>query len=465
MKRCFWYMLILTAFVFLLVGCQTVTSTVETTTEPPVTTTSPLTEALEIPFDEVFEANRMTDNMKQYEFFDLLRQCSYYGEPISDLAGFATWDGEIGSGDLLTVSDVLYAESSQTRDVSKEYADQTNRVKLLASVDGLVLPYGLEFGSSLDALLTKLGFSTDVLDQLADAETDTVILTSRTDGETTVTVVLVTTSEDGVTTAVYELIYTECDAMHSDENTINSRSVTMEYRESSGLNSVTYLLNCRTLTSFDSAVCMDTIGLYAEMSEEAFINLYRSYTYQGESIEKHPDFDSGWPIDDLNGGGTTFSTPNVIAGESTYRTFDDESGSYAISRKEFVFFAPIDQMPKPYGITFGTTLADALIASGITLDYENDFTPSEDDPHLMVLKRETYGVILTQWNLIDRGSPEGEQDTSPRYQLQYVRTYSTTGVNGKKKTETRCVEIGFDRQNTAASYISYLIEARFESAE
>ncbi len=120
-----------------------------------------------------------TAGVSQAEFKSMTKQYSYNGKPIEEIASGIHYDGDHGGG--WSATDQLfgfYNSFDVTED--RKYSDYSNRLHTKVPLEGLTLPYGIDFDDTLTDALKKLGLDIDPIKGFVSDEGTPGIMTLST---------------------------------------------------------------------------------------------------------------------------------------------------------------------------------------------------------------------------------------------------------------------------------------------
>ena len=147
--------------------------------------------------------------LSQFKLIEKMGSYMYNGKPIEDATIGYYYDGPHGGGYDAGCENFGFS-NDYTASEDGESAVYTNSFYTKVPLDGLTLPFGIEFDDSLSNAMLKIGFAVRLpADFAPDDETDNA-MTLYEDERYTVIFKDLTYSKDQITTvAPYELIFTE----------------------------------------------------------------------------------------------------------------------------------------------------------------------------------------------------------------------------------------------------------------
>ena len=151
-----WICLVLVLFcILLLVGCGAGEETmVETKMETNELTTFPT-------FFASLEENGLTEKIREDSFVELLGKFRYDGKLLSE-SGVEIWSNHELSVVHLLLEDVVRAEYTLEDSGNHTYLNYYTDIKVYDSIDGLVMPYGVTFDTTIFDLLKIIGCEIDL---------------------------------------------------------------------------------------------------------------------------------------------------------------------------------------------------------------------------------------------------------------------------------------------------------------
>ena len=207
--------------------------------EKPEETTAPLPPIDRIPdavnvadFSAYLDSQNMSHELYQGTLFDQMETYLYQGTPLTDLCAILQFDTETGGGCIASMATpdgkVIGFGDDWEATEDREYADYEIYFHTQIPLEGLDLPYDLEFGDTLEGAFAKIGLELDPLTAfIVDYEEETYaqMVLYREDGQC----LALNRRTDGS----YKLVYTEnYSALRGDGRVTNvTRDLTLSFTD------------------------------------------------------------------------------------------------------------------------------------------------------------------------------------------------------------------------------------------
>ena len=160
-------------------------------------------------FTEWLDSEEFAPVMSQSKLLQKMDSYTYNGVSVNDAAVGYFYDGQYGGGYSANVEEFGF-NNDYTESQDGKTANYSNSFYTKVPLNGLVLPFGIEFGDTLYDALTKLEISQKLpSDFIADEGADSVMTLYQDERYTLVFNNLKLSKEPIETDAPYELIFTE----------------------------------------------------------------------------------------------------------------------------------------------------------------------------------------------------------------------------------------------------------------
>lgn len=202
----------------------------ESTSEPPVSAVPPLINS----FSEFLDNENFVARLSQSGLFEQMEKYAYEGEKITDVIHGEFYDGPFGggfvaSGELFGYKNDFYGDGGNNKYSNSFYTHVV--------LDGLRLPYGINFNDTLTETFEKIGIETDPYDGfVGDSGSDTAMTLLEGDSSTLIFRDLKRTKEPVDYENPYELIFKETGLLSLDDGRIDTveRTVLLSFADHGG---------------------------------------------------------------------------------------------------------------------------------------------------------------------------------------------------------------------------------------
>ncbi|MBE6550515.1 MAG: hypothetical protein E7665_00130 [Ruminococcaceae bacterium] len=189
-----------------------------------------------------------TAGVSQGEFISMTNQYSYNGKPIEETASGIHYDGDSGGGWSASCQLFDFYNSFTVAD-DRKYSDYSNSLHTKVPLEGLTLPYGIDFDDTLTTALKKLGFNIDPSKDLAFDEGTPGIMTlsSGSDSSFELRDLSLVSESSASSSKGYELKYTQTQipAEQSEKAPTVTRHIILSFAEGGALISFEVSVNER----------------------------------------------------------------------------------------------------------------------------------------------------------------------------------------------------------------------------
>ncbi len=177
---------------------------------------------------------------------------------------------------------------------------------------------------------------------------------------------------------------------------------------------------------------LDKLGMVHGVSQSSFINRFRQYKYDGNSIV---DIATWCYYDGIDGGGSELQG-EVFSLKNDYKQSEDNVVTYTNS---FRALAPLEGLEMPYGISFGQSVNELLQKMGAEVDLNENF-----------IKKTLYSDSSTSLQIIRRDQTYGGYNL----EINYTSSYEALRSDGITSAVTRNLTLLFEEQGSSLCSLS-----------
>ena len=411
MKRIWLCLALLLLCAFVLTGC----GAVEETTAMTGTADSAVKKELAASptFAEALDENGFMTKIREDSFVELLGNFRYDGKLLSE-SGVESDSNHGISCASLRMDDVVKAEYTLEYIGNRTVENYYTRIMAWKPIEGLVMPYGITFDTTVFDLLKIIGCKIDLPSEfVSNVKYQSYAMTldfddMPDDGSTLVLYDYARVPDDGVwyydEGVRYSLVYSiplVFDYSEPVESKSASRKIVLDFdKKTDKLCRVSFALwesieyADKTLTTSPTfADSLEDNGFAGEISRDEVDERLAQWTYNGKTLNSYAQVMMG---DGLFGGTTIYSGDDIFHWTIDFAWNVDRS--FADYTHTFCMKEPIRGVVMPYGIGFDNSLDDLIKV----LEVEVDFSSNQEQllEHTLIPDYESKLLLTAERTLV-----------------------------------------------------------------